>query len=81
VTERQLRSRLLERGRRAMKKRRNRLKQSQSLEQRLTAHAAQLLEDAKTLPPGTARDALLRRAEQAETAAMGMSQWLSPQSN
>jgi mannitol/fructose-specific phosphotransferase system IIA component (Ntr-type) len=64
-----------------MKKRRNRLKQSQSLEQRLTAHAAQLLEDAKTLPPGTARDALLRRAEQAETAAMGMSQWLSPQSN
>ena len=64
-----------------MKKRRNRLKQSQSLEQRLVAHAAQLLEEAKTLAPGTARDALLRRAEQAETAAMGMSQWLSPECN
>lgn len=64
-----------------MKKRRNRLKQSQSLEERLVAHAAHLVEEAKTLPPGTARDALLRRAEQAETAAIGMSQWLSPEGN
>ena len=81
MTERQLRSRLLERGRRAMKKRRNRSPQNQPLEERLVAHATRLREEAKTLSPGTVRDAILRRAEQAETAAMGMSQWLSPESN
>jgi hypothetical protein len=64
-----------------MKKRRNRLKQNKSLEERLVAHAARLREEAKALPPGTASDALLRRAEQADTAAMGMSQWLSPECN
>ena len=64
-----------------MKKRRNRLKQNQSLEERLVAHATRLREEAKTLPPGAENDALLRRAEQADTAAMGMSQWLSPETN
>ena len=59
-----------------MKKRRNRLKQNQPIEERLVAHAARLREEAQTPSPGTVRDAILRRAEQAETAAMGMSQWL-----
>lgn len=58
-----------------MKKRRNRLKQRLSLEERLIAHAAQLRENAKTLPIGTASDELLRRAEQIETGAH-VSQWL-----
>jgi hypothetical protein len=62
-----------------MKKRRNRLKQSQSLKERLIAHAKQLRVEAKTHPAGTVRDEILLRAEQAE-AAVGMSQWLnSPQ--
>ena len=64
-----------------MKERRNRSPQSQSLEGRLVTHATRLREEAETLSPGTVRDAILRRAEQAETAAMGMSQWLSPESN
>jgi hypothetical protein len=59
-----------------MKKRRNRSTQNQPLEERLVAHATRLREEAKTLLPGTARDAVLMRAEQAETAAVGMSQWL-----
>ena len=58
-----------------MKKRRNRLKQNKSLEERLVAHAARLREEAKTLPPGAASDALLMRAEQAEKGA-NLSQWL-----
>ena len=64
-----------------MKKQRNRLKQTQSLEERLVAHAAQLLVEAENHSPGPARDALLRQAEQAETTAIGMSQWLSPEGN
>jgi hypothetical protein len=34
-----------------MKKRRNRLKQNKSLEERLVEHATRLREEAKTLPP------------------------------
>lgn len=64
-----------------MKKRQNRTLQSQSLERRLVAHATRMREEAETLAHGVARDELLRRAEQAETAAMGMTQWLSPESN
>jgi hypothetical protein len=65
-----------------MRKRRNRSPQSQSLERRMVAHATQLREEAEMLAHGSiARNALLRRAEQAETAAMGMSQWLSPEGN
>jgi hypothetical protein len=58
-----------------MKKRRNRFKQYQSLEERLVEHASRLREEAKTLPPGSVRKAILRRAEQAETGAH-VSQWL-----
>ena len=60
---------------------RHRFTQIQPLEERLVEHATRLREEAKALPPGAVREAILRRAEQAETAAMGMSQWLSPESN
>ena len=54
---------------------RHRFKQNQSLEERLIQQATRLREEAKALPPGTAREAILGRAEQAETGAQ-MSQWL-----
>jgi len=60
---------------------RHRFTQIQPLEERLVEHATRLREEAKALPPGAVREAILRRAEQAETAAMGMSQWLSPECN
>jgi hypothetical protein len=60
-----------------MNKRRNRSPQTQSLEERLAAHASRLREEAKMLPPGAVRDEILLRAEQAEVA-VGMSQWLDP---
>ena len=49
--------------------------QIQPLEDRLVEHATRLREEAKVLPPGIVREAILRRAEQAETGAH-MSQWL-----
>jgi hypothetical protein len=58
-----------------MKKRRNRFTQTQPLEERLVEHATLLREEAKALPPGAVREAILRRAEQAETGAR-TSQWL-----
>ena len=58
-----------------MEKRR-RFTQKQSLEQRLAVKALRLREEAKGLPPGIAREALLRKARQAETASH-MSEWLS----
>lgn len=54
---------------------RNRFKQTRPLEERLVEHATLLREEAKALLPGPVRDAILRRAEQAETAA-DMGQWL-----
>jgi hypothetical protein len=57
-----------------MKKRRNR-RQDKPLEERLVEHATGLREEAKALPPGAVREAILRRAEQAETGA-DVSQWL-----
>ena len=62
------------------KQSRRRFKQEQPLEERLVAHAARLREEAVTIPPGTVRDAILKRAEQAETAAVGMSLRRSPES-
>jgi hypothetical protein len=62
---------------------RNRLNQKQPLEERLVEHATRLREEAKALPPGVVRAAILTRAEQAETGAR-MSQWLrspGPKSN
>jgi hypothetical protein len=65
-----------------MRKQRRRFTQTQPLEERLVAHATRLREEAKTLSRGTVRDTILRRAEQAETAAVDMSQRLeSPERN
>jgi hypothetical protein len=55
---------------------RRRFKQTQSLEDRPSEEAKRLREEAKLLPPGAAREALLRRARQAESGSH-MSQWLS----
>ena len=46
-----------------------------SLEVRLAAEAKRLREEAKLLPPGAARDEMLRKARQAETGSQ-MSEWL-----
>jgi hypothetical protein len=54
---------------------RHRFTQTQPLEERLIEHATRLRGEAKSLPPGVVREAILRRAEQAETGAR-MSQWL-----
>ena len=55
---------------------RKRVKQIQSLEERLTAEAKRLRDEAKLLPPGSLREALLRKARQCETGSH-VSQWLS----
>ena len=58
----------------------HRFNQKQPLEERLVEHATRLREEAKALPPGIVREAILRRAEQAETGAH-MTRWLrSPES-
>ncbi|PPQ19522.1 hypothetical protein CV770_10040 [Bradyrhizobium sp. AC87j1] len=53
---------------------RRRMKQTDPLI-RLTAEAERLREEAKLLPPGVARDEMLRKARQAETGSQ-MSEWL-----
>jgi hypothetical protein len=52
-----------------------RFKQTQSLESRLAEEAKRLREEAKSLPPGTVREELLRRARQAEIDSH-ISEWL-----
>ncbi|MDH2386625.1 hypothetical protein [Bradyrhizobium sp. CER78] len=59
-----------------MTKRRRRVRQIQSLEERLAQEANDLREAASTLPLGPKRDALLRKARQDETAAQ-MTEWLT----
>jgi hypothetical protein len=54
---------------------RRRFTQTQSLEERLAEEAKRLRAKAKLLPPGAARDELIRRARQAETGSH-MSEWL-----
>jgi hypothetical protein len=54
---------------------RRRLKQLKSLEERLAEDAKRLRDEAKLLPPGAVRDAMLRKARQAETGAH-VSEWL-----
>jgi hypothetical protein len=49
--------------------RRNRVKQKKSLEERLTEQAKCLRAEARSLAPGAAKDATLRRAKQAEVGA------------
>jgi hypothetical protein len=55
---------------------RRRFKQTKSLEERLAEEAKRLREEAKLLPPGAVREALLRRARQAETGSH-MTEWLT----
>lgn len=55
---------------------RRRFKQTESLEIRLAEEAKRLREEAKLLPSGAEREALIRRARQAETGSH-MSEWLS----
>jgi hypothetical protein len=47
-----------------------------SLEERLSEEAKRLRVEAKLLPPGTARDEMIRKARQAETASH-MNEWLT----
>jgi hypothetical protein len=54
---------------------RRRFKHTLSLEERLSEEAKRLREEAKLLPPGAVREALLRRAREAE-AGLHMSAWL-----
>jgi hypothetical protein len=56
--------------------RRRRVKQTLSLEERLAEEARRLREQAKTLPPGTERDEIIRKARQAETGSH-MTEWLT----
>jgi hypothetical protein len=55
--------------------RRRRVKHNATFEERLAAEARRFKNAAEALPPGTARELLLRRARQAETASR-MNQWL-----
>ena len=48
---------------------RRRFKQTLTLQERLLAWANQVRAQAAKLPPGTMRDTLLRKANQADTAA------------
>jgi hypothetical protein len=54
---------------------RRRVKQIQSLEERLADEAKRLREEAELLPSGPSREAVLRRARQAETGSH-VSEWL-----
>ena len=54
---------------------RRRFKQTLSLQERLANEAKRLREEAKTHPPGQAREDLLSKAEQYETGCQ-MSEWL-----
>jgi len=49
--------------------RRHRFKQALSLQDRLTAWAKEVREQAASIPPGPERDALLKRASQADVAS------------
>ena len=48
---------------------RRRFEQSQSFEESLADEAKRLREEAKLLPPGAVRDAVLMKARQAETGS------------
>ena len=48
---------------------RRRFKQTTSLKERLASFAKQVRDKASQLPPGAERDAMLKKASQADTAA------------
>lgn len=54
---------------------RRRLIQTNIIEERLLAEAIRLREEAKDMKPGAEREAILRKARQAETGSQ-MSEWL-----
>ena len=58
-----------------MTKHRRRFKHTETLEVRLGKEAVRLREEAKGLPQGTEREAMLRRARQCETGSH-VSEWL-----
>lgn len=51
-------------------------KPAETLEQRLTNEARRLRDEAQLLPPGAVREAVIRKARQAETGSH-ISEWLS----
>jgi hypothetical protein len=53
-----------------------RFEQAQSLEGHLSEEAKRLRAEAKLLPPGAARDEMIRRARQAEIASH-INEWLT----
>jgi hypothetical protein len=55
---------------------RRRIKHTETFEQRLAAEAERLKMEAGSLPQGKARDDMMGKARQAETASH-MSEWLS----
>ena len=55
---------------------RRRIKQTTSLDERLTQQLQQIKEQVGTMPSGRARDEMMRTARQAETAAR-LNEWLS----
>ena len=59
-----------------MQPQRRRFKQVKTLQDRLIDEAASCRAQAKLLPPGAVREALLWKARQADTAAH-MNEWLS----
>ncbi|GMO44779.1 MULTISPECIES: hypothetical protein [Bradyrhizobium] len=59
-----------------MTAKRNRNKQTRSLQERLAAFAENARERARSLPPGSEREMLLQRAEQNEVTA-NLTDWLS----
>ena len=59
-----------------MQQARRRIKHEKSFQERLAEEAIRFNEAAKDLPPGTARELLLRRARQAQTAAH-INDWLN----
>ncbi|MBR0915439.1 hypothetical protein JQ589_36670 [Bradyrhizobium japonicum] len=58
-----------------MTQRRNRVKQTRSLEERMAEQAAKLKAMAEQLPAGAEREAILKRARLAETGAR-INDWL-----
>ena len=56
--------------------RRRRIKHTLSLEERLADEANRLREEAKRLPPGPARESLLRKARENEMVAH-MAEWIT----
>jgi hypothetical protein len=56
--------------------RRRIIKHQNSFEERLASQARRLREEAKSLPPGSERDKLVRKARQAETGSH-LTEWLS----